>query len=480
MQQTTKANRRQNSSVQPRQFDVLVVGLGTTGMYAAKRLAAAGKHVAVFEKGPRGTMCIRTGCMPSKALFVPAHHVEHLSVYKSILAGKSDVSKLDIPKLFDWMRKQRKSFIDYRLQSEDSSGFTRIDGEARLIDAHTVVCNDVAYCAPFIVLCTGSKVSVPQISGLSTTPYFTSDNLFEQKEILGKSIIIFGGGVIGCEMAQFFCSIGFKVTIIARHSPLLRMFDDDVSRALENAFLAKGIKIVYDEKVESAAYTAPAAFDGCGKFTLVSGKIKKGSEKKEYIADNLLVSAGRSPNHATGIELAGVKLKDGRIVRNGFCQTSVPHIYSGGDESGIQLLHEARQEGEYIANHILGEVSDAYTSPKMQIAFTYPHIASVGAHEKDLVTGKYLCAVVSFDEGRSILEGATSGMMKITTDLHGKLLGASCVNDYADHLIQSILPYVQYEMHVSKITDCYHPTQQEVFLDLRDDILAQLAKHNKI
>ncbi len=464
------------------EFDVLVIGLGTTGLYAARTLAKVGKRVAAFERGPRGTTCILTGCMPSKALFVPAHHVAHVQIYAQLFENEKNVDgksaknkkqtqpqQIDIPKLFLWMREQRADFVKYRLQGEDAGGFARIDGIAELVDKHTVSCNGKLYHGKFIILCTGSRVFVPPIPGLAKAPFFTSDNLFEQKKIDGNSVIVLGGGVIGCEMAQFFNSIGFRVTILARSKPLLRMFDESVSRSLEETFRKRGIDIVFDFESKSVSYDA------------AKKKFAVADKTRNYVADNLIVSTGRVPNNPKGLDAAGVLVdkNNGRVVRNGFCQTSVRHIYTGGDQSGIQLLHEARQEGDYIAEHILGRTKVAYTSPKLQIAFTYPHIASVGAQEKDLKQGTFLKSVVSFDEGRSIIEGVTEGMMQLLCDLKGNIIGAACVNDYADHLIQSIMPYVQYKMHVSKITDCYHPTQQEVFLDLRDDLLAQLQQPRK-
>ena len=462
------------------EYDVLVVGLGTTGLYAARTLSKAGKRVAAFERGPRGTTCILTGCMPSKSLFVPAHHVAHVQTYAQLFtketmstSRESKKQKLDIEKLFSWMREQRADFVKYRLQGEDAGGFTRIDGEAQLVDANTVSCNGETYRAKYLILCTGSKVFIPQIFGLVGTPYFTSDNLFEQKTIRGNSIIILGGGVIGCEMAQFFNSIGFKVTILARSKPLLRMFDESVSMSLEDSFTKRGIEMIFDFESKSVSHDKSS-----GKFTVTDG-----NSARQFVADNLIVSTGRVPNNPKGLEKTGIAVdKNGRIVRNGFCQTSVPTIYTGGDQSGIQLLHEARQEGDYIAEQIIRKINgkaiknSVYTSPKLQIAFTYPHVASVGVHEKDLKPGTFLKSVVTFDEGRSILEGVTDGMIQLLCDMNGNLIGAACVNDNADHLIQSLLPYVQYNMHVSKITDCYHPTQQETFLDLRDDLLQQLSQ----
>ncbi|MFT7616076.1 MAG: pyruvate/2-oxoglutarate dehydrogenase complex dihydrolipoamide dehydrogenase (E3) component [Candidatus Woesearchaeota archaeon] len=449
-------------------YDVAIIGLGSTGMGAARVLKAAGKKVIAFDKGPRGTLCILKGCMPSKGLFVPTHHILHAKHYQNLLRGKANID-INIGKLFAQSRKWRDEFRDYRLEGENKLGITIIDGYAKLLDKNTVECDGNKYSAKNIIMSVGSKIFVPPIAGLEGTPYWTSDDVFELKEnsFNGKKIGIIGGGVIGTEIGQLFIKLGFSVEIINRGDSLMSNFDEDMIQVLLGELKKQGIKFHFHSGPDKVVYKNK-------KFHVHFDDNRKGTY------DHLLVTTGRRPIMVDGEGAAGIKRDERkRLIRNAKLQTSQKNIYTGGDMSGIPLLHEARQEGEFIGRHILGKEKKGYTTNNVQVVFSYPHIASVGKHEYQCEKGTYYAATVIFDDGRSMMEGLDHGSIKIVTDKKGVVLGCSCVNDMADYLVQMMIPYVQHKLNILDCTDMYHPTQPEIFLDLQDEIIAQMKSKRK-
>ena len=160
-----------------------------------------------------------------------------------------------------------------------------------------------------------------------------------------KSLIVLGAGATGCELAQFFARFDVKVTMVQRSPHVLKAFDGDADAVVETVFRREGIKLFTDTKLLNARRR--------GRHKIV--EFEQNGKRLRAEAEEILFALGRLPNTAgLGLENAGVKTENGRIVANTQMRTSAPHIYAAGDCTGpYEIVHLAVQQGEIAAHNIL-------------------------------------------------------------------------------------------------------------------------------
>jgi pyruvate/2-oxoglutarate dehydrogenase complex dihydrolipoamide dehydrogenase (E3) component len=456
-------------------YDLICLGGGSAGFNAARLAASLGRKVAVIDGAKTlGGLCILRGCMPSKTLLYTAeilHHARHADRFGLRVTG----ARADMKAVHARKQKIIGSFADHRLQALTGGKFDLIRHYARFVDAHTLELADGRKLrAKHILIGTGSKVSVPPVPGLRDTPFWISDDVLEL-DFVPKSVIVLGGGIVACELAQYLGRIGTKVTLIQRSPNILRDHSDDASTVVQKAFVDEGIELFAGTKLLQIAKDkkgVAVAFEQQGR-TIIRR------------AAHLFNALGREPNTA-GLNLAaaGVKTRpDGQIIINRWQQTSAPHIYAAGDCSGpAEIVHIAIQQAELAVRHSCRRkgLKPIDWSQLLNVVFTDPQLATVGLLERDLKASKtkYLTASYPFDDhGKSILMEAKYGYVKVIAEpKRGRILGAEIVGKDAGELIHCFSVALAMRAAVRDLLRApwYHPTLAEIITYPLEEIAAKL------
>lgn len=446
-----------------RPYDFVVIGGGSAGYNAARVSAALGRRVAVID-GARslGGLCILRGCMPSKMLIYSAE-VLHLARSGADFGLCINKASADMRALHARKKTIIADFSGHRVKQLKSGNFDLIRGYARFLDPHTIILGDGSKirAAKFLVS-TGSKVSVPPVPGLASSPFWTSDDVLEL-DSKPRSVIVLGGGIVACELAQFLSRIGTRVCIIQRSPNLLRNLPEDAARVVKQAFIDEGIDVQTDTKILGISK------DRGG----ISVSFQHRGKVRRRRADHLLNALGREPNtRELSLALAGVKTApNARILTNRWQQTSASNIYAAGDCCGPhEIVHLAIQQGELAARHSAGVrgLKPIEDSMLLNVVFTDPQVATAGWRESDLLARgtKYLAASHPFgDHGKSILMNALYGFVKVLADPRsGRILGAVIVGKDAGELIHCFSTPLAMHATVFDMLRApwYHPTLSEI------------------
>ncbi len=462
-------------------FDVAIIGGGSGGYAAARTAAGAGLKTVVMEGGKEvGGLCILRGCMPTKALLYAAE-VKHLAEHAETWGVRAGKISFDFAKVMARKNLMIKDFADFRAQQLNAGKFKFIRANAKFLDEHTVeLSNGKKLSAKSFVIATGSRVATSPLPQLDEVGFITSDDAVALKK-LPKSLIILGGGAIACEFAQFFARFGVKVTLIQRSEHILKEFDADAGAEIEKVFRREGIQVFTKTKLLGAKRKGrlkSVSFEQAGKTISVS-------------AEEILFALGRIPNTATlGLENAGVKTENGRVIANSKMQTSAPHIFAAGDCTGPhEIVHIAVTQGETAAWNIIGGASVLASrnsaasssgsrgrSPRrmdyrllISVVFTEPQVAFVGLTEKEAAARgiKFLAASYPFnDHGKSLIMDAKDGFVKLLANPKtGEILGGACVGPDGGELIHEIVAAMAKRMTVRELaaTPHYHPTLAEIW-----------------
>ena len=444
-------------------FDVAVIGGGSGGYAAARTSAGAGLKTVVIEGGEEvGGLCILRGCMPTKALLYAAevkHLAEHAGIW-GVRAGKVD---FNFAKVMARKNAQIRDFADFRVQQLNSKRFKFIRANAKFLDGHTIqLSKDQKLTAKNFVIATGSSVAPSPLPQLNDVGFITSDDAIALKK-LPKSLIILGGGAVACEFAQFFARFGVKVTLIQRSGHILKEFDADAGIEIEKVFRREGVRV----------FTGTKLLDAKRKGKLKTVSFEQNRRTVSVSAEEILFAMGRVPNTASlGLENAGVKTEQGRIVANDKMQTGAPHIFTAGDCTGPhEIVHIAVQQGEIAAHNIANPKSPRRMDHRLLISvvFTEPQVAFVGLTENEAAARKipFLAASYPFnDHGKSLIMEAKDGFVKLLANpKSGEILGGGCVGPVGGELIHEIVAAMAKGMTVHELSAMphYHPTLAEIW-----------------
>jgi pyruvate/2-oxoglutarate dehydrogenase complex dihydrolipoamide dehydrogenase (E3) component len=446
-----------------RSYDFAVIGGGSAGYNAARVAAALGQRVAVIDGARRlGGLCILRGCMPSKTLIYSAE-VLHLARSGRVFGLRIPGAEADMPAMHARKKRIIGAFADHRVKQLESGDFDLIRGRARFLDPHTVELGDGRRVkAAHFLVSTGSRTSVPPLPGLASVPSWTSDDVLEL-DFKPRSIVVLGGGIVACELAQFLGRIGTRVCMVQRSPHLLKEHSEGAAGVVRRAFEDEGIEVITGTQV-TAVRTA-----GHG----VSVTFRHEGRTLRRRADHLLNALGREPD-TPGLLLpaAGVRTADnGRILTNRWQQTSAAHIYAAGDCCGPhEIVHVAIQQGELAARHSAGVkgLKPVDESMLLSVVFTDPQIGRIGWRERDLLGRGVEFAAASYpfnDHGKSILMEAHYGFVKVLADPRGgRILGAEIVGKDAGELIHCFTAplAMRATVHDMLRAPWYHPTLSEI------------------
>lgn len=305
------------------QFDLVILGGGSGGYACALRAAQLGKNVALIESGKLGGTCLHRGCIPTKALLHSGEIADSAREASSfgVNAQFLSMDMVAVNAYKDGVISKLHKGLQGLVKSRN---ITFVEGHGRLVSKDTVEVNGERYTGTNVVLATGSYAkSLPglEIDGVRV---MTSDHATNLTYV-PKSVIVLGGGVIGCEFASVWKSFGAEVTIIEGLSHLVALEDESSSKQLERAYRKRGINFELGVRFKSHTVTA----DG------VTVELEDG---KTFTADVLLVAVGRGPVSANlGYEEQGITMDRGYVIVDDKCRTNVPGIWAVGDLTHLAI-----------------------------------------------------------------------------------------------------------------------------------------------
>ncbi|MBM0126736.1 dihydrolipoyl dehydrogenase [Pimelobacter simplex] len=434
--------------------DIVILGGGSGGYAAALRSAQLGRSVVLIEKDKVGGTCLHRGCIPTKAL-LHAGEVADSARHAVNFGVAATFEGIDVAGVRSYMN----GVIDKNWKGLEglirSRGIEIVAGEGRLVGPTSVAVGDATYTGTHAVIATGSRPrSIPGIVP-DGDRILTSEHALALEE-LPSSAIVLGGGVIGCEFASAWHSLGVKTTIIEALPHLVPLEDTANSRRLERAFKARGIDARLGTKVSTVK-----VIDHGVTVTLENGD--------DLDADVLLVAVGREAViERLGYEEQGVEIAKGTVVADEYCRTAVPGLYAVGDIlPTLQLAHVGFAEGILAAEHAAGlDVVPIDYSGVPRVTYSSPEVASVGLTEEQARTrhGDGV-TTVSYDlsgNGRSAIL-ATQGAVKLVAGPDGTVLGAHIVGDRVGELIAEAQLIVNWQAIAEDVAALVHPhpTQAE-------------------
>lgn len=450
-----------------REFDVVVIGGGPGGYVAAIRAAQLGASVALVEKDRIGGTCLNRGCIPTKALYYSAK-----SLLAARHAGEFGVNVGNIS--FDMAKAvERKDGVVKKLvggveQLLKGNGVEVLKGDAFLESAGSVRVTkdgavDVIAAKKAVIIATGSEPLLIPAFSIDGKNVITSTEALNLKEV-PKSLLIIGGGVMGCEFAALFSAFGSSVTIIEMLPSILTTEDKMVSRVILKRFKETGVNVLTEVSVERVEVA-----EGGVKTTLKDGR--------EFITEKVLVSIGRSFNSAgLGLEKANVDLEKGRVSVNEKMETNVKGVYAIGDVTGKMLLaHVASTQGIVAVTNALGKVAKMDYSVVPAGIFTDPEIASVGLREKEAEEKGIAVSVGRFPyaaSGKALGMDETDGFVQLIVDKGtDKILGCSIVGAHATDLIGEVAFAIKAGATAKDIAETIHahPTLPELVMEAAED-----------
>lgn len=399
--------------------DVVILGLGTGGEDLSLQLLNAGLDVVGIEPALLGGECAYWACIPSKIMIRASNLLQEARRVDGV-AGRADVTP-DWSPVANRIRTEATGDWDDSIAVArfESSGGRFVRGRGRLTGPKQVTVNETTYEARLgIVIATGSKPFIPPIPGLRDVDYWTTHEAIAA-DVLPSSLVILGGGAVGCELGQVFSRFGVDVAIVEGQDRLLVNEEPEVSSIIESVFTSEGITLHFGARAEHVESSGDS----------ISVTLGDGSA---LTAERLLVATGRSVDlEGLGLESAGLDAT-GRFIEVDDRMVAGDGIWAMGDVTGKGMFtHVAIHHAAIIAAEIAGghpPPADYAALPR--VTFTDPEIGSVGMTESwarsagvdVVVTTKSVPATF-----RGWLHGPGSeGVIKLVANRHtGLLVGAT-------------------------------------------------------
>lgn len=439
-------------------YDLLIIGSGPGGYVAAIRASQLKMKVAVVERAELGGVCLNWGCIPTKALLKSAQvyqYFMHASQYGISVQGEV---KPDFKAIIARSRAVAEGMSKGIQFLFKKNNIVHIKGTGRLKGAGEVEVTDDSgnrkeYTATNIILATGARPkALPgmEIDGKKIIGYREAMTLPEQP----ASMVIVGSGAIGCEFACFYQSLGTEVTLVEIMSQIMPLEDEEVAKQLERSFKKMKMKVLTSSTVSSV--------DTSGNKCRVTVKTPSGNQVIE--ADVVLSAAGITPNTENlGLEEAGVRTHDGKVMVDEFYRTSVNGIYAIGDiVKGPALAHVASAEGIICVEKMAGlDVEPLNYDNIPSCTYTMPEVASCGLTEKAAARAGYEIKVGKFPftaSGKASAAGDRDGFVKLIFNAKdGELLGAHMIGQNVTEMISEIIVARKLETTAYEIIKSVHP-----------------------
>jgi pyruvate/2-oxoglutarate dehydrogenase complex dihydrolipoamide dehydrogenase (E3) component len=443
------------------QYDAIIIGTGQAGPTLAERLAKAGMHVAVIERGHFGGTCVNNGCTPTKTLIASAYvaRLAHRAAEYGLEVGPVRVDMPRVKARKDAVVESSRTSLEKWLRG--LANVSVYQAQARFLKANTVTVGADMLTAERIFINVGARPYVPDLPGVHEVPYLTSDTMMDV-DFVPEHLVVVGGSYVGLEFGQMYRRFGSRVSIIEMAPRLIAREDPEVSQAVRDILAAEDIAIRVNAKclaLEPAPGGAQVRVECAKGAPTVSGT-------------HVLLCVGRVPNtDDLGLREAGIETDDrGYIKVDDALKTSVPNVYALGDCNGHGgFTHTAYNDYEIVADNLLTGAHRKVTDRiPIYALFTDPPLGRLGRTEAEARRDGYNILVGRMpmsDVSRAREKGETQGLMKVLVDASSKqILGAAILGTGGDEAVQSLvdamyghLPYtvVQHGVRI-------HPTVSEL------------------
>ncbi|GAC1495858.1 MAG: bifunctional TVP38/TMEM64 family protein/FAD-dependent oxidoreductase [Steroidobacteraceae bacterium] len=457
-----KAQRVYARWTKPKRFDrnLVVIGAGSAGLVSAYIAATVRAKVTLVEKDAMGGDCLNTGCVPSKALI---HSARLVALARKAAHAGVNVGEVNVD--FSAVMARVHEAIATVAPHDSVERFRALGvdvqrGKARIVSPWIVEVDGKPISTRAIVIASGAEPSIPVLPGLKQPGYFTSETLWQLRE-LPKRLVIMGGGPIGCELSQAFARLGSTVIQVQRAEQLLVREDDEVSAFVRARLSADGV----DVRTGCKAVAVEQGSDGA---TLVC---EADGQRVRLPYDTLLVAVGRKPRTAGfGLEELGIPAAP-TVETDAWLTTLYPNIYACGDVAGpYQFTHTAAHQAWYAtANALFGQLrrfrADYSVIPA--VTFVDPEVARVGLNEREARQQGVEYEVTRYgleDLDRAITEDQAHGFVKILTPPgKDRILGATIVGQHAGELLAEFALAMRHGLGLNKLFSTIHayPTWAE-------------------
>jgi pyruvate/2-oxoglutarate dehydrogenase complex dihydrolipoamide dehydrogenase (E3) component len=438
-------------------YNLVVIGAGTAGLVTASIAAGMGARVALIERGLMGGDCLNVGCVPSKALLAVAHRLAAIRRCAPLgILETADVS-VDFSRVMERMRRIRATISHHDSAARyREMGIDVFLGQANFASDREVHVGDAKLRFKKTVIATGARASVPPIRGLETIDYLTNESLFTLTD-LPASMVVVGGGPIGCEISQAFARFGSRVTLVHRSDRLLPNDAPDASAAVHRSLLADGVDVMLDSTVVTAGRR--------GSEKMITVEHSARGDTREIVCQAVMISVGRRPNvDGLALQKAGVEFDPERgVMVDDRLRTSNRRIYAAGDIcSRFKFTHAADFMARTVVRNALfhgrGRVSEL-TIP--WCTYTDPEVAHVGltpwnAHDESGDLDAYDQPVEALDRAKT--EGDELGFFRVYCRKgKDKILGATIVGPHAGDMIGQLTLAMQHGIGVKSLGSVIHP-----------------------
>ena len=435
-----------------KKYDVIVIGSGS-GADIVNGALGQDMEVAWVDKGPLGGTCLNVGCIPSKILIFPADRIVEIQE-----AGKlgidAEIKRVDFEAIMERMRHVvGKSQGHMRAGLKHIQGLDYYEVEAHFVDRDTLQVGDQKIRGEKIFIVSGARPLIPPIEGIDQIKYLTNESLLQLKE-KPTSLLIIGGGYIGVEYGHFFAAMGTQVTIVQRNERLVPDEEPAISALLKEK-LAQRMNVHLQTEVTRVS----KGKDGI----VVTGQDTRTGEKTEFVAEQILVAAGRKSNaDLLQVENAGIEMDArGYVKANAYLETNVENIWAFGDATGKSMFkHVANREAAIVWHNVVHDhKTEMDYSAIPHAVFSHPQIASVGLTEEeakkhyDILIGEAKYEDVA--KGEAMME--TDGFAKAIIEREsGKILGFHIIGPYAPILIQEVIDAMANEAGIGWVATGLH------------------------
>ena len=420
-------------------YDVLILGGGSAGEAVARGLAARGRSVAVVEPGLVGGECPHLACMPSKAML---HAAARGRSWADAVAFRDEIAEHRDDA--DTAASLEKAGITLIRERGSLAGPGRLDAGGRRLEGDHVV------------VCTGAHADPPPVDGLAATGFWTSEDALSSAE-LPDSLVILGGGPVGCELGQIYARSGARVTIIEPSAHLLPSEAPAVGEAVADALARDGVDVRTGGKPERVG------LDGDDVIVHLDGD-------DPVRATRVLVATGKTPRVAgVGLETIDVRPDpdSGGLPIDERCRV-VDRVWAVGDVTAVApFTHTANYQAKVVVANICGEprIADYRAIPR--VVYTDPAVFCVGRTDAALRTASFRLE----ETARAAIEGRRDGSVTLFAD-GNRLVGAACVGPQADHWGAELTLAVRAEVDLSVLRDVVHafPTFGEALEPVYDEL----------
>jgi len=451
-------------------FDVIVIGGGPGGIAAAIRAAQLGGRVALIEQEDLGGLCMNRGCIPLCHMMVASSILGHIALGKEM-----GLMSQGLEKDYSLLIKRQQALIEFMRQGAEAmlrkNAVRIVRGRGRLEGTGRVSVNKEVIFGKNIILATGGRWTRSDLPGGDSKGISNSDYLLSARA-LPRRCLVYGGGPISLEIAQFLKRFGSEVFLVTEHKSLLHGESKAVRSRLSKALQKEGIKVYTKTRIQSLEK----------KKNELHCLLKSGEDDEKIVVGRLFTVERQADLTDLGLTTVGLETDGPFLEVNERMQTSVDGVYAVGDISAPETMaysHAASAGGIIAAENAMGLDSKFDTRIIARVAFTQPQVACVGYTKKeakkagyDVIAGT---APLSMNPLGMILS-QNEGIIEVVSEKkYGEMLGIHIVGENAAEMAGQAVLAMHMELYLEELARVPfpHPTLSESLPEAARDALGR-------